>query len=173
MQSEIDHLPSSRAALRWALGCVFASYGERMHVMVVGNLRISRWLLSLEMLMCFIWLTLMFAALVSRGAFGFSGRLPIDTWYVMTLLGTLPGPIGLVVAFKSVVLNRRSLNRIMLIVLCLPAIWTLIAYVGMVLRARYPIEAIGAFILFALLPALGVAHLVHLARSSGSVATPA
>jgi hypothetical protein len=173
MRSEIDHLPSSRAALWWALGCVLASYTERMNVMELGNLRISRWLLGLEMLMCFFWLTWMFGALVSRGVYGFSGPLPIDRWYVMMLFGTVAGPIGLIVAVKLIVLNRPSMNWATLAALCLPAAFTLIVFVGQVVGARYPVEALGGFILFALLPALGVAHLVYLARSSGSVATPA
>jgi hypothetical protein len=173
MQSEIDHLPSSRAALRWALGCVFASYIERMHVMNLGNLRISRWVLSLEMLMCFFWLTWMFGALVSRGVYGFSGPLPIDRWYLMMLFGTVVGPIGLIVAFKSIVLNRPSMSWFTLAALCLPAAWTFIAFLGQILSARYPVEALGGFVLFALLPALGVAHLVHLARSRANVAAAA
>jgi hypothetical protein len=65
------------------------------------------------------------------------------------------------------------MNWATLAALCLPAAFTLIVFVGQVVGARYPVEALGGFILFALLPALGVAHLVYLARSSGSVATPA
>jgi hypothetical protein len=165
MQTEIEHIASNSAALRWAAGCVYASYAERMRVMQIGTLRISRWLLGVEMLMCFFWLTLMFAALVSRGAFGFTGRLPIDSWYVMALLGTLAGPIGLTVAFKAIVLDLPALSRTTLIALCLPVAWTLIAMLGQVLNARYPVEAIGAFVLFGLLPALGASHLVYLSRS--------
>jgi hypothetical protein len=173
MRNEIEYLGSS-AAVCWALGCVLASYKQRMSVMETGNLRISRWLLSLEMLMCFIWLTWMFGAIVSRGVYGFSGPLPIDRWYVMMLFGTVAGPIGLIVAFKSIVLNRPSMGSITIAAMCLPAAFTLFVFVGQVLGSRYPVEALGGFILFALLPALGVAHLIYFARrDAGPTATPA
>jgi hypothetical protein len=53
MRNEIHHISGNRAALIWALGCVFASYRERVRAMIETNPRISRWVLVLEMLCCF------------------------------------------------------------------------------------------------------------------------
>jgi hypothetical protein len=174
MRNEIDHLPHDRQALFWALGCVVASYLERISDMTLGTLRVSRWVLGLEMLMCFFWLTWMFLALASRGLyFGFAGPLPMDPWFFTMLTVCAVGPIGSVVAFRSIVLGRRLLNRVTTIVLCVAAAWTCIAFVGEILnrggwlvgRPGAQAEALGLFVLFALLPALGVAHLVYLSKA--------
>ena len=134
--------------------------------MNVGTLRISRWVLGLEMIMCFWWLTWMFGALVTRGFYGFAGPLPMDAWFFEMLLATVAGPIGLIVAFKSIVLGRPVLNRTTMAVLCVPVAWTVIAYgAEFVTRGHGVLDALGLIILFALLPALGVAHLVYLSRS--------
>jgi hypothetical protein len=168
MRHETDHVPNGAAAFVWALGCVFASYLERIRVMRIGNARVSPWVLCLEMALCFVPLTWMFAALVSRGAFGFAGPIPIDAWFLNMLFSTTLGPIGLIVAFRVVVLNRRSFGWFTLAALCLPAAWTLlefaVAFGRLMLSSGYPVEATGGLILFAALPAVGVAHLVYLAR---------
>jgi hypothetical protein len=167
MQNEIAHFPTGWAALQWAAGCVIASYVERTRNMKIGTLRPSRWVLTLEMIMCFLWLTWMFGALASRGVYGFGGPLPIDTWFITMLFSTAAGPIGLIVAFKSIVLDRPALSRSMLVALCLPAAWTFVGFGAQLLRSDYdyPLEALGQFILFAVLPGLGVAHLVYLSKA--------
>jgi hypothetical protein len=180
MQSEIEHLPNDRDALRWALGCVVASYAERINDMTFGTLRVSRWVLGLEMIMCFLWLTWMFGALASRGLYGFAGPIPMDAWFFTMLSVTVIGPIGFIVAFKSVVLGRPALGRVMTAVLCVPAVWTFLAFVGQLLEragwlAARPVmiaEALGSFVLFALLPALGVAHLVYLSKAESRKMLP-
>lgn len=164
MRREIDHVPEDGAALRWALGCVAASYLERIDVMNARRHGISRWVLGLEMLMCFLWLTWMFGALMTRGVYGFTGPLPIDAWFVSMLLGTVVGPIGLMVAFKSIVLDRPALSRATIIALCVPLVWTVIAMTGQFGRSAFLAEAFGAWVLFALLPTIGVTHLIYLGR---------
>jgi hypothetical protein len=56
--------------------------------------------------------------------------------------------------------------------LCVPAAWTLFAFVAQLLTRNSWLassdraaEALGAFVLFALLPALGAAHLVYLSKA--------
>lgn len=174
MCSEIDYLQSSSAALQWALGCVLASYTERISHMTFGTLRVSRWVLGLEMIMCFLWLTLMFVALATRGLyFGFTGLLPMDEWFFTMLSITVVGPIGIVVAFRLVVLGRRLTSPVTKVVLCILAAWPIFAFAGEVLnrggwlagRPGAQAEALGLMVLFAFLPALGIAHLVYLSRA--------
>mgnify|MGYP001447654838 CR=1 FL=1 len=142
--------------------------------MNIGTLRVSRWVLIFEMIMCFWWLTWMFGALASRGVYGFAGPLPMDAWFFQMLLATIGGPIGLIVAFKSIVLGRPVLGPVTLAVLCVPVAWTVIAYgAEFVTRGHGVLDALGLIILFALLPALGVAHLVYLSWSGSRKAVPA
>jgi hypothetical protein len=56
--------------------------------------------------------------------------------------------------------------------LCVPAAWTLFAFVAQLLTRNSWLassdraaQALGAFVLFALLPALGAAHLVYLSKA--------
>jgi len=180
MQGEILHISNGWAALGWAAGCVLASYRERSGTMQMGTLRASRWVLGLEMIMCFLWLTWMFGALASRGVYGFAGPLPIDTWFITMLFSTVLGPLGLVVAFKSIVLERPRLSRLTKVALFVPAAWTFLAFGTQLVTRGWlagsndrPLEALGLFILFAALPALGVAHLVYLSEARARTAAMA
>ena len=80
--------------------------------MNVGTFRISRLVLALETLVCFFPHTWMFGALASRGVYGFAGPLPLDAWFFTMLSVAAIGPIGLVIAFKSAVLGRPGLSRV-------------------------------------------------------------
>ena len=73
--------------------------------MIARNPRISRWVLVLEMLVCFTPLTWLCLA-----TFANLGRMDGKTGMV-ALTVAAAGPIGLVVAFKVVVLNRPSLTH--------------------------------------------------------------
>jgi hypothetical protein len=158
MRNEIHHISGNGAALIWALGCVFASYRERVRAMIDTNPRISRWVLVLEMLCCFIPLTLLCLAIVEN-----LGRMPGSTG-ILALTVAATGPIGLIVAFKVVVLNRPSLTRFATAALCILAAWTGLAYSLHILAGGQPAHAWREFVLIALLPALGIFHLVYLAR---------
>jgi uncharacterized protein with von Willebrand factor type A (vWA) domain len=47
MAHELEHLPRSESALRWALGCVFVSYTGKLRVMIRTSADWPRWLLLL------------------------------------------------------------------------------------------------------------------------------
>jgi hypothetical protein len=157
MRNEVHHISGNRAALKWALGCVFASYTERMRTMIASNPRISRWVLVLEMLFCFTPLTWLCLA-----TFANLGRMDGKTG-IFALTVAAAGPIGLIVAFKVVVLNRPSLTKFAMAALCLLAAWTGFAYSLQILAEAEPAQLWREFVLIALLPALGVAHLLFLA----------
>ena len=76
MRAELDHLESDRDALAWAIGCLVAGSKERINIMLTGNLRISRWILVPEMLLCFVPLT--FGWLVAIGGSSGIARLSGD-----------------------------------------------------------------------------------------------
>lgn len=158
MRNEIHHISGNRAALTWALGCVFASYRERVRAMIRTNPRISRWVLVLEMLCCFTPLTLLCLATLAN-----LGRMQGNTG-VLALTVAATGPIGLMVAFKVVVLNRPSLTKFVTAALCILAAWSGLAYSLHILAEGEPAHAWREFVLIALLPALGIFHLVYLAR---------
>jgi hypothetical protein len=157
MRNEIHHISSDHAALKWALGCLFASYKDRMRTMIASNPRISRWVLVLEMLFCFTPLTLLCLA-----TFANLGRMEGKTG-MLALTVAAAGPIGLIAAFKVVVLNRPSLSKFAVVALCILAAWTGVAYSLQLLAEAEPASHWRDFVLIALLPAVGIAHLLYLA----------
>jgi hypothetical protein len=158
MRNEIHHISGNRAPLIWALGCVFASYRERVRAMIETNPRISRWVLVLEMLCCFTPLTLLCLATVAN-----LGRMQGNTG-ILALTVAATGPIGLIVAFKVVVLNRPSLTKLATAAVLILAAWTGLAYSLHILAEGQLANAWREFVLIVLLPALGIFHLVYLAR---------
>jgi hypothetical protein len=114
------------------------------------------------MIVCFAPLTLMFAALLSRGAFMTTGALPLDAWFVGMLLTAALGPLGLAVAFRAIVLEWASIGAVTMAILCALAAWIVLAFGLSIMNADYPGSAWREFTLLAVLPALGVAHLAYL-----------
>jgi hypothetical protein len=165
IRNEIQHISGDREALAWALGCVLASFAERMNAMSTRALHVSGWVLSLEMLICFVPLTFFFLAVASVSIFGNMSAL--DGLRYLSVAAT--GPIGLIFAFKGIVLKRPSLSRTAIAALCIPAAWTFAAYSLLVLGSEgIASDSWRGFILIALLPAVGSTHLVFLGRESGS-----
>jgi hypothetical protein len=164
MHNEIHHISDSRAALAWALGCVLASYTERMRIMISSNPKISRWVLVLEMLCCFTPLTLLFLAVVAN-----LGRMQ-GVQGILFLTVAVTGPVGLSVAFKVVVMNRPLLTKLAAAALCALAAWVVLAYSLELLPGGQPVAHWREFVLIALLPALGTAHLLYLATAPVRVA---
>jgi hypothetical protein len=172
MIAEVDNLPSAGAALRWAIGCVFAGYIERMRTMTHPIGHVARWVLSLEMLICFVPVTFLFVAVILSAMRG--------VWSIQTSLlyasATIVGPIGLVISVRSLVL-KKAVGRTTSIALCLLAAWTFVSYLALVLsnQSTRPSDWWQIFVLIAFLPALAVAHLAFIAaevRKSRAVPEP-
>jgi hypothetical protein len=170
IRSEVHHVPGDQAALSWALGCVLASYIERMRTMTAGNQPISRWVLVVEMLCFFTPLTLLCFAII--------GYLDLMTKQqaILSLTVAAAGPVGLVVAFRTVVLNRPSLTKSAIAVLAVLAAWTMVGY-SLQLASQGGVDHWWRFwrefVLIALLPAVGIAHLIYLATHSTANPTAA
>jgi hypothetical protein len=129
---------------------------------------IARWILMLEMIVCFFPITFMFAALVARGAFGFAGPLELNAWYASTLFGTLIGPLGFVVAFQVIALRRARVNLLLLALMAASGAWVLGWYISSA-PAHWSELWSGAWrsvVLLALLPLAGTGHLVALAAQN-------
>ena len=158
MISEIDHLPSAGAAIRWAMGCIIAGYIERIRMS--RSLRhLSRWVLSLEMLLCFVPVTCLFEFVISSSI----RVMPSPPTSLLFVSATLVGPIGLVIAAKTLVF-RRAVGRITSAALCVLALWTFA-----VLSSRHP-GALSSdwrdIVLIAVLPGLAAAHLAFMASEA-------
>ncbi|MFL6603565.1 MAG: hypothetical protein ACJ8R9_19870 [Steroidobacteraceae bacterium] len=187
MRAELDHLEDDREALRWAIGCVVAGSKERISTMFAANLKISRWILVPEMLLCFVPLTLgwLDALVGGSGIVRLNGdiiekyflRAPGGIFALVTMiagaaLGVL-GPLGLASAFHLVATGRPPSRRWFRTALVTgPALYgalTLVTRLAIGGKSALSFDALDSFdfwsgILFlSALPSLGAAHMLHLA----------
>jgi hypothetical protein len=186
MRSELDRIGDDRDAFTWALGCMLAGLKERMDVMITAHLKISRWILAPEMLLCFIPLTIGWR----DGIVGTSGisRLNmnvIQRYFLDVPGGTIAlvamlagvflatvGPLGLLAAFRSIVWGRPVHNEWARAFL----ITAPILYGLMTLLSRFAVGGLPSFsfsaddafdfwsgiLLLSALPALGAIHLLRI-----------
>jgi hypothetical protein len=164
MINEFDYLPPDMSAVGWALGCIFVSYSERIRAMPRSLESLPRWVLTLEMLVCFLPLTLLFSAVVLRGIHG-GFTLQACLLYCS---GAILGPLGLLAALRSIFSSSPGMSRATIAGLCLLAAWTLAAYSAQILTfgQGHLSDWWREFVIIAVLPALAVIHLVFI-HSSG------
>lgn len=186
MRTELHHVDASERT-SWAFGCLLAALKLRIAGMENGTLRVSPWVLLLELGLCFLPLTLGWFDTV----FGGSGvwRLNatiVDRYFLDTPANTsifgmmiggaivgLIGPIGVVLglraAIKGVGLRHRALGYGM--------IGALAAYIAASVSLRL-VAGPGAYaasvefiVLMFLLPATGLLHLLHLGGQAPGLQT--
>ena len=107
MINELDYLSPDTSTVGWALGCIWVCYSERIRAMVRSLASLPRWVLVLEMLVCFLPLTLLFSAVVQRELDG--GFTPQSA--LLYGSATILGPLGLAAAFRSLFEIRRDESR--------------------------------------------------------------
>jgi hypothetical protein len=128
-----------------------------MRLVKSGTLHIPRWLIGIEMLVCFVPLTLLGVAVVAVAA---KGVMPVrDALLYLSVVAV--GPIGLVIAFRKIMRYDTVLRKGTVVVLCLAAGWTLLAYTAhLVINNGPAADWWREFVVIALLPAIGVVHLI-------------
>jgi hypothetical protein len=180
MHAELDRVPDDDRLI-WALGCVIAAIERRFDTMRAGNLQVSRGVLLLELMVCFVPITFGWWDSV----FGQAGVARLDPsviqqYFLATPLGRailgmmiggaligLVGPIGLFLSSRAVVtgagLRSRRLGVAMI------AGVTLYIVASLLLRL---VAGPGAYaatfsfvVLIGALPALGIAHLMYFSRA--------
>jgi hypothetical protein len=164
MSNELDYLSPDMSAVGWALGCLLVCYLERIRAMVQPFESLPRWVLVLEMLVCFLPLTLLFSAVVQRGLHG-------DFTPQAALLygsATILGPMGLAAAIRSIYTKSAGMKRAAIAGLCLLAAWTLAAYATQILTfgQTHLSDWWREFVLIAVLPILAVLHVAFINSQS-------
>jgi hypothetical protein len=165
MRGELDFIKSDRVALSWAFGCVLASLQERVLAMLNSNGGISRPVLMLEWLMCFVPLTLLWAAAVT---IIFSRTHASLDFFVAAAFGTL-GPIALIVSLTATASKRNvEMRRIARLLVMGFAVMALLQILNATAHSSFTSQWLGlhfhTFVLVSLLPLLGALHFQHLAR---------
>jgi hypothetical protein len=158
MINELDYLSPDMSAVNWALGCIFVCYSERIRAMIRPFESVPRWILVLEVLVCFLPLALLFFAVLQTGVHG--GFYPQS--FLLYCSGTVLGPVGLAAGFQSIFFKARGMSRATLVGLCLLAAWTLAAYSAQILTfgQSHLSDWWRELVIIAVLPTLAVLHLV-------------
>lgn len=153
--------------------------------MIVGNLKISHWILIPELLLCFVPLTLFWfgTSFAMYGIFRHNLdfvqqniiRFPEGTAFTVMILTTavlgLVGPAGLITAFRSIVLKHPIHTRMATIFLITgPVILGIVSVICLLLiKPIVWLDELGlVLLLFTLLPSAGAAHLYYLSSSKQS-----
>lgn len=171
MRSELASLDGDYLAVRWAAGCLAVAIRTRVSEMMIGKLRISKWVLALEMACCFVPLTLFWLLILFDGSVNPEvlkqyfvapdGIIVLVYLLSMAVLGVF-GPIGLFIAFRHIALGRSVRNRQPGVMLIAGPMLLGVVYVGSTLVLGGPgrlIPWLGGVLLFAILPVVGAAHL--------------
>lgn len=181
MRAELDHIDGDYEALRWACGCALAAITLRRADMDMGTLRVSRFVLALEMALCFGpltfgWFDIMFGmsgvawldvATVERYYLGTTQDVAALTMILVYAVTGLAGPLGLIVAARHVALGR-ALRHGWLIALLIAgpiAIGAVYLAASFVMGSEWSIERFGFYVLFVAVPLAGALHLRYLGRS--------
>jgi hypothetical protein len=143
-----------------------------MEIGSVKTTRISRVALTLEMLLCFLAPTALLGGLATLVPAGYSPfwGMPMSALLLTT---SLVGPVGLFLAFKFVVLERRQMSRDVTRVLGASAGWAFVGNTFFALSVASPGYELRVIILYALLPVLGAAHLTYMASRDREELAPA
>jgi hypothetical protein len=171
MRAEMESLESDYLAAAWAYGCLAVAIRTRANMMVVGDLRVSKWVFVLEMACCFLPLTLFWLLLLS---YGFDPDVFITPYLVapddifvllyllsMAVLGIF-GLVGSLVALQHIA-QWRSVRHYPL-----GALIVGLTLLGIVNRGSHLVLGgpgwwhLGV-LLYVILPVVGAAHLRYLA----------
>ena len=185
MRAEVAHL-SGHAALGWATGCLTTAIKQRLFPMQTGTLRISRWILLLELVACFLPLTMgWFDAVAGEsGVIRLNGELiekyfldtPHDTLILAMMFGGavigVTGPIGLLLGLRAAFTGRCLRSRALGVAMIAGATVYAAGQIALLMLYGPGAYAVtfGALVLFLFLPVAGTLHLMYLAKPA--VATP-
>jgi len=188
MRAESAYLPES-ARLRWALGCLVAAIKLRFTPMQTGSLRINPWIMVVESLVCFapmllVWWQVSFRdpGVLTHDLAPFERylvdvlRMPDARTVIWMLYGyavcSLVGPVGLFLGLRYALLRRGLRNRVLGYGLIAAAIaMSLSGALNNFWVGKGDLwERIPQVMMFTILPAAGIVHLMFLGRSSPPVA---
>jgi hypothetical protein len=164
MRSELEYVKSDSVALEWAVGCVLASLKERVSEMLNTNGKISRPVLVLEWLMCFVPLSLVWFAGV-RFIFKFGATADIVVAIAFGALGLIALVAALVTTFSR---STRIPDRLLKVLAGAFALMVVLQLTNAGATGKLDLAwfkfDLSVFITLSLLPLLGTIHLAYLSR---------
>lgn len=189
MRAEFDHIDNDRRAASWAVGCLLTCIKERTYSMIHGDLKVSRWLLAPEMLLCFVPLSLLWldgidgasgllrlnSAVIHKYFIGVPGGAAFLVSMIAGVMLATIGPIALIAAFRMILMRTPITNAWLRIALiAAPIVYGLVSVTLRAVEtgaATFDFASADAFdfwsgiFLLSVLPVLGAAHLLRLSAN--------
>ena len=190
MSAELDCFENDHNALFWAVGCVVAALKERVSAMFTGNLKIPRWVLIPEMLLCYVplslgWLDAMLATLGIFGIVRLNGQIDFATVHGGALalapivagaaVGAL-GPLGLVAAYRLIVLGHQtSIRWIRYVLIAAPLLYGVLILITRLVIGGTSASGFdsaenlhfwSAILFLSVLPTLGAVHMLRMGQAN-------
>ena len=169
MKNESRYLSNDLQALLWVSGCVKTATIERINTMKSGSLRVSRFVLSIEMLCCFIPVSFIFLVLMMN--FIEIQSIRTDGRFITYAALGMIGPIGLMLGSRLLLRQPYNMGKLLKSVL-----YTLAA--GIVIGGLMQVAAGNillndwwlVLILTTLMPAAALLHLIYLSQGKNKLA---
>ncbi|HVY22374.1 MAG TPA: hypothetical protein VG962_03395 [Steroidobacteraceae bacterium] len=125
MHAELEHVEQHHA-LRWVIGCVIACYIERLKIMNRSKFIISRWLLSVEILVCFLPATILWIfAMLNMSSFIEKQIMIVSASLIIIV------PINLWLGLRFVVMQRPLRYKVHVVSTLLLAVCAVLQSFGM------------------------------------------
>ncbi len=163
MRRELEQIEEPSTSLKWALGCVVASYSERVNAMNRGDLRISGWVLGFESMTCFGPLTLLWIASLFN-----MNRLIYEPGIVFVVALSTVAPFSLLLSLLFITTGRRINPKWHIAFMCGFAVFGILQVISRIgsqgPRFTWFTADAGLVLLFWVLPALCSLHLSLITR---------
>ncbi len=180
MRAELSYLSNESDRLRWAFGCLVAAIKQRIVPMDTGTFRISRWVMLIETLGCFVPLTIAWLDL-NFGPSGIIHHTPevIERFYlsapggafIVSMLFTVAvvsalGPLGIFLGLRYVLMGRGiRLRAAGMVLIGVPITLSVLGTIAGFLMGPDDFNVrLEDTLLFVILPVVGIAHLMYLAK---------
>lgn len=173
MKVETEYLSSDVQALIWALACVKTATTERVKIMKTGTLRVSRFVLSLEVLCCFIPVSIVLTDLIYT-AFKLQFSYENEIIFVYTaIVFCLIGPVGIILGLKFLLQKSFNIGKRLKPLLSILAIGIVLISFWFIQITSGNVSLVDSwmvFILIALMPAMAIFHMIYLSQGKSNLA---
>lgn len=173
MLYETLHQTSEFQALLWALGCLKTAMLERIRMMKTGTLCVSKTVLALEIVCCFLPVSFMLIGLLNELLMLRILDREILFFAYSTLTFYLIGPIGVVLGLRYLLKGPIRIGFFVKTLLSLLAIGTVIAPIWFMQFTAGNVRFDNAWLVVSLigvLPALAISHLIYLSKDNSKLA---
>jgi len=161
MHAELEHIEQHHV-LRWSIGCVIACYIERLKIMNCQNFAISKWLLAVEALVCFLPVTMLWIFTILNLSIVIERHL-----MAASMLPLIIAPVNLWFALRFVMTRGALRYRVHMFSAVLFALYALLQVTAVQDSERMSLAWFqfdwGLTIMFFIFPALCCWHLAFLA----------